>query len=242
MKRTILIFAAIQPFVLVNGQDRNRGAISNKLSIGFVFSPDYSYRTLKKKGGDASTDFLINSRNDHETGKFGYTTGASLCVRLAKRLLLETGILYSNKGYQTYKYDLVVIQPDPAAPKKARYTYTYRYIDIPFKLNFRMGEGKIQFITGAGFAVNFLLKADQKVALEYANGNTETNKKSTTSSHKKLNLSPLVSVGLGYWMHDHLRLTVEPTFRYGIMTIVDQPITEFLWNAGLNIGIHYTLK
>jgi hypothetical protein len=242
MKRTFLILTAIQLFVSLNGQDRNREAISNKLSIGFVFSPEYSHRHLKKNGGDASTDFIIRSRNDHETGKFGYTTGASLCVRLAKRLHLETGILYSNKGYQTYKYELVVSQPDPAAPKKARYTYTYRYIDIPFKVNFTMGKGKIQFITGAGLAVNFLLKANQKLALEYANGNTETKKQSTTSSHKKLNLSPLVSAGLGYWMSAHLRLTVEPTFRYGIMTIIDQPITEFLWNAGLNIGIHYTLK
>jgi hypothetical protein len=35
---------------------------------------------------------------------------------------------------------------------------------------------------------------------------------------------------------------MEPTFRYGLLKIIDQPVTAYLWSAGLNITCYYALK
>jgi hypothetical protein len=48
-------------------------------------------------------------------------------------------------------------------------------------------------------------------------------------------------LGLEYRLKNSFFIRAEPTFRYGILKIIDQPVTEYLWNAGLNIGVYYDL-
>jgi hypothetical protein len=241
MKRIFLILTTF-PLLVVCGQDTKKKAKPNRISIGLNFSPDYSYRTLKNVAGRPDGDLVIKVRNGDEAGKFGYTTGLNVCINLTKRTGFETGIQYSNKGYQTKTHDLVYPQPDPTLPAKAKYIYNYSYIDIPLKIKFVLGKNKIRFTTGAGLTVNFLVKEFQKNIYEYSNGTTVKKTQPSTFDFNKINLSPTISAGLECKINDKMYLKAEPTLRYAVFKNIDQPVTECLWSAGLNIGFYYSLK
>lgn len=242
MKRILQLLISILPFA-VHAQQTKKQTGLKKIFIGFNFSPDYDFRTLKNNDGGSSADLVIQLSNKSETGKFGYTTGLNACFNFTKRLGFETGIQYSDKGYQTKKQDLFYPPPpDPAAPVKAKFIYHYRYIDIPLKMNFTAGKSKIRFISSAGLTINFFMKETVTGIYEYANGKKEKKHQQSTFDYNKVNLSPMISLGLEYKLRDNIRVSAEPVFRYGVLKIIDQPVTAYLWDAGLNIGFYYGLK
>ncbi len=215
---------------------------SSKISIGYSFSPDYSFRTLKNGDGNSSTDFVIESRNDNEKAKFGYTTGVNVTFSFSEFLGFETGVQYSNKGYKTTEQDLTYIPPNPDLPNKATLTHSYQYIGIPLKVKFVSGKNKTRFFSTAGFMTNFLLNVKQSVVYKYSNGKTEKKNESSTSVFNKVELSPLVSFGIDHKLTDKIHLSAEPTFRFGLTKTKDAPVQEKLWSAGIVFGVSFDLK
>lgn len=209
--------------------------------MGLNLSPDYSYRTLKSDGTMFSGS-VVSSRNNQEVAKFGYTVGLNIYFNITSRAAFETGIQYSNKGYKTKLMDLVWLQPDPSLPTKGKFIYNISYLDIPAKINLTFGEKKLRFCAGAGLAVNFLIKQTITSIQNYTNGDTKRKTSSSNNNYKKLNLSPIISAGFDYTFNNKNSLKVEPTFRYGILKIIDAPVSENLWNVGLNIGYYFKLK
>lgn len=240
MKIVLVLIASI-PFI-VSAQETKKSEASKNISLGFSFSPDYSYRTLHNNDGTSSSNFIINIRDGYETGKFGYTTGLSLDFECSKRIGFQTGLLYSNKGYQTTKQDMYYPSPDPSVPVQIKTVYNFHYLDVPFKVNFVTGKNKVKFIAGAGITVNFPLEENEKNILNYSNGDIKKEKHSSTYDYEKLNISSLVSLGVEYKLKENIFLRAEPTFRYGLLKIIDLPVTEYLWNVGLDIGVYYKLK
>lgn len=238
MKR---LFVFITTFISLSvlGQDKNP---TQKILIGFNFSPDYGSRTLKNNDGSSSSNLVIKSRNDIEVAKFGFTTGLNVCFNLSQLVGLETGIQFSNKGFKTKNQDLVYFPPNPSLPTKAKTNYTYEYIGIPLKAKFSFGKDKIQFLSSIGFMTNFLLNVKQTNIYEYSNGKTEKKKQTSASGFKKVDISPMVSVGIVYKLNNKIHLLAEPTFRYGVLKTKEAPVTENLWSAGLNFGFYYALK
>lgn len=238
MKR---LFVFITTFISLSvlGQDKNP---TQKILIGFNFSPDYGSRTLKNNDGSSSSNLVIKSRNDIEVAKFGFTTGLNVCFNLSQLVELETGIQFSNKGFKTKNQDLVYFPPNPSLPTKAKTNYTYEYIGIPLKAKFSFGKDKIQFLSSIGFMTNFLLNVKQTNIYEYSNGKTEKKKQTSASGFKKVDISPMVSVGIVYKLNNKIHLLAEPTFRYGVLKTKEAPVTENLWSAGLNFGFYYALK
>ena len=235
------LFLGIILVITTDAQETQKKEKQKRISIGVNFSPDYDFRTLKNNDGSSSSDFVIKSRNDIETAKFGYATGLSVNVRFSKILAFETGILYSNKGYRTGEIDLYYPLPDPSSPTQYKSLYSFHYLDIPLKLNVTTGKGKVKLIASAGLAANFLIKESETVTQIYSNGDSKKEKQSSTSDYNEFNISPLISLGLEYRLKNSFSIRAEPTFRYGVLKIIDQPVTEYLWNAGLNIGIYYDL-
>ena len=221
------------------GQKSNQG---NKISIGYSFSPDYSFRALKNGDGNSSTDLVIKSRDDIEKAKFGYTTGLNVSFHFSDLLSFETGVQYSNKGYKTKEQDLTYFPPNPSLPNKATTNYSYQYIGIPLKAKFIFGKSKARFISSAGFMTNFLINVKQASNYKYPDGKTEKKNQSSTSGFNKIDISPMASIGIDYKLTDKIHLSVEPTFRFGLSKTKDAPLKEKLWNAGLALGISYSLK
>lgn len=228
------VFILIASFISLAAQ-------AQKVLIGFNFSTDYDHRTLKNSDGSSTADIVIKSRND-ETARFGYTTGLNASFSLSKQFALETGIQYSNKGYQRKGQYILMTPIDPTAPVKVGWVYAYQYIGIPVKATCSFGKSRLRFITGIGFTTSLLINYKQSATYEYANGRTEKRRNSTTSGFNKIDLSPMISAGASYKLNKHIQLFAEPTFRYGLIRVKDAPVSEKLWNAGLNVGMYYVMK
>ena len=113
--KQLLILATTLVSLTVLGQGTNP---TQKILIGFNFSPDFSSRTLKNNDGSSSSDLVIKSRKDIEIAKFGYTTGLNVCFNFSQLVGFETGIQFSNKGYKTKDQDLVYFPPNASLPTK----------------------------------------------------------------------------------------------------------------------------
>lgn len=244
MKRQLLLLMAIGTLA-VHGQPAEKNKLNktfNKILIGFSISPDYNDRVLKNNNGTANTNLIISSRDKQENGRIGFTAGFNICFSLTNKAELETGTQYSLKGYQTAKYDLVYIVPDPAAPISAKFLYNYHYIDIPLKINILKGNRRLRFIGSAGFVTNILFFTTVTQELDYGGGKSEIRTSESNYNYKKINISPMVSFGADYRLNHKMYLRAGPVFRYGMLNIINTPISERLWNAGLNMGFYYRLK
>ena len=236
------LFLGIIPCIAVSAQKAMQPAKTRQIFVGFSFSPDYAYRTLKDNGGDDYTKQVIDSRNSMEIAKLDYTMGLDVSMNITKHFRVETGLHYSDKSYQTKKLDMYYQQsPDPVMPLTARVIYNYQYVDVPLKLTMIAGRSRLRFVTGTGVALNFLLNANTKSVFEYPNGRTRKEAQSSTFDFKKFNISTLFSVGAEYKVKKNMFVRMEPTVRYGLLKTIDRPVTEYLWNAGLNLGFYFAL-
>jgi len=246
MKKLLILIASF-PFV-INAQEAKKNKSNKAVSIGFSFSPDYAYRTLKNNDGSSSSELKIDSRNEREKGKFGFTTGLNLNARLSKKFELQTGVLYSDKGYRIPK-KTTNYSPRPSEPTQLKYQTSFNYLDIPLKLNFISESGHVKFVVGAGLTANFLLNESETVTLIYADG-SEKELCQSYGFYNKFNLSSVISAGVEFKLMENIFLRTEPTFRYGLLKIVDNPVpaylwtvvTAYLWSVGLNMGIYYKFK
>lgn len=256
MKRLTTI-AAMMISLAAFGQDTLKSKVSTefkRLLFGVNVSPDYCYRTLKNNDGSSTSSMIIDLLNKNEEPKIGYTAGLNICYNISKHLGFEVGAQYSNKGYAFKKSDLTfgdVIDPrygfvynsnGSAGPTKVKFLYNYIYLDVPVRAIFSFGEKRIHFVTSIGITTNILLNATQTSVLEYENGDTKHETNDQQYNFKTLDISPTVSVGVDYKISNKINLRVEPTFRYGLLKIIDTPITAYLWSGGLNITCYYAIK
>jgi hypothetical protein len=241
MKRLILFLATTFCSLIANGQNTNDSKPTKdfkRILIGVNFSPDYCFRKLKNNDGSSTSALIVDNRNSHESAKFGYTTGINVCINFSKAIGLEAGIQYSNKGYQ-FKFNNSTF--DPSIPTKGKIIYNDKYIDIPLKINLTLGKRKVQFFSSVGITTNIFIGETQTNILKYSDGNTDKRTQSTPYNYNKVDISPIISLGINYKINDKMNLRVEPTFRYGVLKIIDSPVTGYLWNAGLNIGYYFGL-
>lgn len=230
----ILILLGLAAFRSFGQEDMSR------FQLGVNFSPDVNYRILENNDGTEMSDAIINSRDDREIPKFGYSTGLNVCFNINRFLGIETGLQYSNKGYQTEKIDLIFGQPDPSLPEHLKYIDDFHYVDIPLKVNFTAGKKKVRFFSSVGITTNIFIKGTTTSVIYYSD-RTERDKDPTSYDFEKVNLSPTVSAGIDYKINDRMNLRVEPTFRYGVLKIIDAPVTGYLYNGGLNVSYYFGL-
>ncbi|KAA9333718.1 outer membrane beta-barrel protein [Adhaeribacter soli] len=233
-----LIIAALA-FVSFNSYAQTADLKPNsKIALGVSFSPDYSYRTLKS---DADSKWIIDIREEVESAKLGYTTGANALINLSNRFSLETGLLFSDKGYKA-KVKYIVTEPDPNAPESAKHNYRYLTLDVPLKVNYYITTGKIKAFASVGSSANFFMTVKRTSTYEYANGKTE--KKTVPASdfgYEKVDIAALASVGVDYALTENLLLRVEPIYRRSVTSITKLPIDGYLYSAGLNLGVFMKL-
>ena len=225
------------------GQDKNmetQHGDFKRVQLGISISPDMCFRTLENNDGGATIDAIVKLRNENETVKLGYTAGLNVCVTLNKFLSIESGIHYSNKGYQTKMMTLTPSQPTATLPNKAKTIDNFHCIDIPVKANFTLGKKKVRFITSAGVTTNFFIKETSTTVLYYSD-RTERERNPSTVDFNNVNISPTLSVGIDYKINSRMNLRIEPTIRYGILKIIDTPVTGYLYSGGLNMSYYVRL-
>ena len=256
--KILFFIAAIFISIVASGQDTLNQQVTNKnfkrILISVNVSPDYCYRTVKDNEGSEFSSVIIAAENNNEVPKFGYSGGLNIFYGYRKNIGFELGLQYSTKGFAYRNIGLVfgdMINPRNGygssqsfgvSPLQARFIYNYNYIDIPVRAIYHFGKNKIHFVTSVGVTTNILLNATQTVIVEDANGSSYTGTQNQDYKFKSINISPTFSIGVNYKINEKLNLQAEPTFRYGLINILDAPISTYLWNAGLNISCYYKLK
>jgi opacity protein-like surface antigen len=214
---------------------------TKRISIGLTFSPDYCYRKLSP---DATSQWIADSRDSLEIPKFGFTTGFGLLFQITKRLTLETGLQYSNKGEKTKSYSSTwfppSVQPDPSLPVKNAFIYHYNYLDIPLKVNYNILTKRLKFFVSGGISTNVFLFQQITSRVEYGDGSTVTNN-SISNGLSRINLAVVAGLGINYDVTNRLTIRIEPTYRRSITSIINAPIKGYLYSAGINTGIYLNL-
>jgi len=247
------LFLSLAAFGQENSGTTSRTAI-HRLLLGVNVSPDYCYRTLKNNDGSSLASMIIDVRDESEVYKIGYTAGFNLCYTLTKKLGIELGVQYSNKGYAFKnsalifgdaidpRYGIVTLPNSSATPTKAHITYNHHYLDVPVRAIFSFGKKRIHVVASLGVTTNILLSSTQTSTLEFANGDTQSETYDQQNDFNSLNISPSISLGADYRISNKINLRVEPTFRYGLLKISDTRVTAYLWNAGMNVTCYYALN
>jgi hypothetical protein len=220
---------------LSNGQENNT-LVRRKLSLGFSFSFDYSYRTLTANTADHK---LIDIRDEIESPKFGYTTGLRLCTDFYKNFTFEMGLLFADKGEKEKKKNVITPQPGQTLPTAIETFYDYYYIDVPFKVNYYFNKSERRgFFVFAGISPNIFLNQKTTIILDYPDGHQEE-KSADRNDYSRINLS--ITAGAGYhWVYSgKLFFKIQPTFRHSITSIIDAPINGFLYSLGLDLGVYF---
>jgi hypothetical protein len=252
MKYTILILTLFYSIIGLSQGNDNSGQTNNAkhFFIAANFSTDVCYRTLKiVDASSIGASIVYDDRNKNEIIKIGYSTGINACYFLTEKIALEIGFQYSDKGYERKWSNLLfgsMIDPrygfvydSTNLPKKIKYNYNDYYLDIPFRVKYFFGNKRINFVTSAGLTTNIFIKEVSTGVLEYSNGDIERQNNNSTFDYKKIDLSPTFSLGVNYKITESMYLSIEPTFRYGILKIIDAPLTGYLYSGGLNILYYY---
>ncbi|MDY0078749.1 MAG: outer membrane beta-barrel protein [Bacteroidales bacterium] len=233
-KITSLLFILISSVVF--GQTAEPVS-SSKVSIGISFSPDYCYRTLNPQND--FSEVIAEIRDETEIAKIGYTVGLSLLYKSWNRVSIETGLYFSNKGYQTEFVAVYDLEPTvPIFVNRAKSNYQLYYLDIPLKLNYFVLTGRAKLFTSAGFSANIFLDQREKVSFEDPES-TEIIK--SDAEFSALSVAVILGVGIDYAINNKLNLRIEPVFRHAIIPLLDAPIKEYQYSAGANFGVYYTL-
>ena len=111
---------------------------------------------------------------------------------------------------------------------------------MPPRANATIGQGKVRFIGSLGIITGLLLQETQVDWLYYPD-HTERDAFNTEIDYNKLQLSPAASAGIDCRLGGRVNLRVEPVVRYGMLDIIDTPVTGRLYSAGLLLGCYWRL-
>jgi hypothetical protein len=242
MRRLFIFFIFFPLTAICQNTENTEIKTTKNLSVGFTFSPDYSYRILEPSG---SSEFISKFRDTIEIPKFGYTTGLNFAWNINKRITLETGLLFSNKGEKTKKHSPTWItsspEPDPALPSTISLVHNYIYLDIPIKANYYLLRQRVRLYLTGGVSTNLFITEVTKEVNEFNDGSTSTYRSWGNNGFSRINLAFIVGAGFEYELTNKSYLKIEPIYRRSITSVIDAPIKGFLYSSGLNIGLFCNL-
>jgi hypothetical protein len=236
MKQQLLFILIFIPFVAFSqNADSTK---TRRISIGLTYSPDYSYRILKP---NTSSEWIATLRDSLEIPKYGFTTGLNIAFKINKRISLEAGILYADKGYKTIKLTGTTVVPEPSLPTTISNNYQYIYLDIPLKINYYLLTHRTKLYVTAGLSPNIYIKQKTKSTGEHADGHTSISSFSTNDGNSKINLATMVGFGASYDLTKSLYFKVEPIYRRSITPFESTSLKQHLYSAGANVGVYFKI-
>jgi hypothetical protein len=213
---------------------------SDKFQYGISYAPEVGYRTLK-----TTADYAWSKEAQDQMGapKFGFSAGVNFGYKLSTRLTLEIKALYADKGYQTKERIIESSASSPlkaTGPYKSSILYSYRYLDIPFKLNYYLVNKKIKLYVTAGVSANIFINEQTTAFIKYRDGRSDKVKSNPAKGAQALNFSALAGFGFSYNLTDHNVFRLEPVFNYSITPLVNAPVKNYLYTASIRVGITHT--
>lgn len=213
-------------------------------------SPGIAYRNLVSTEGGGTWDKLVEFRNSFEERRFAYGGSLFCAFDLSDRFSVEGGLGYSLMGYQLNMDELTygdAIDPNRGfifetndVPLRAL-RYAFHYLEVPLRLVLHCGKGRVRSITGVGMTTGLLLKCTSTSVTENVDGSPDRNTNESSYDYRTLGLFPTLSTGVSYTLNDRIELRMEPQARYGVLRIIDAPVTDHLWSVGVGFGFMWRM-
>lgn len=226
------------------------GLAQMKHSVDLIGGVDYSYRHLSTSSEDATVIGIFDNRNNKESGKSNWRIGANYNLGLTEKIFLRTGLRLSSVGYKGEKRtDLRWPDetnvfgewvPDPNLPREVQIIYDYWFIDIPIVGRFEISEQSLSPFVELGMSPSIYVTRRTQSITDLG---TDTNfQKGNVHNFNRLHLVGFASAGLNYSITDTYQLFGQAAFRYHLTKMVDAPISEYLFNYGIEFGIRRQLN
>jgi hypothetical protein len=207
----------------------------NRIQISTTFSPDFAFRSFS----GIENSYLSSD----EIGKFGFTTGVSIVGNFCEYFGLETGLFFSNKGYTTNRWSEYWPEEGPAI-SEGRWLHSFKYIDVPIKINLYYGKGILRGIFSVGTSVSFL----QNYYIKYITvGGYPYDVLYTGGDFvNEIDYSHIIGIGGLYKYSEKFSFRFIPTVRIGKNDILKKttpenwwvsPTDRKLWSLGIEMGI-----
>ena len=255
-----LLFTLMAVFnhAFCTGKDDSREKKKEKktfkhIYIGVSATPSLSYRYLHGSfvpAGNSQENIqgIIDYSNKHSVPELGVNVAAKVGINVTHWLAIESGVGYSLIRYR-YNSDQFYTPSIwngnnyvPADSFKTRDKETYHYLTIPIGLRFSIGHRKVRGIIAAGAELDFLLQQRADYTYTYANGITQSSTIiQQTHNFNTFNVSPYLGIGMDCYLSPAVVLRVMPQAQIQGLKNTNTPITEYLWNAGLNISFLFGL-
>lgn len=227
---------------------------TKKWAIGLTYSPDFCYRI-----NYTSRMSIYSNSGETEKPKAGMTAGVSFLYKLLDRVGIETGILYSTKGEKVHSPSVAWITPDgngtydPAIPNytpgfaykpaERNSVYTYRYLEVPLKVNWYAVNNRLKVFPSLGVSANIFIGKKTVSYYHFDEGGTEK-EKSTKYDAKNIpavDMAVLVGLGISYDVSKNMFIKAEPAYRQFVRPLVDSPISGAFYSFGLNAGVYFRI-
>jgi hypothetical protein len=204
----------------------------SKWSFGATSALTLDYRTLYTDGTTTS-NAIKRIRENNEVKKLSYRVGLLAQRALSNNLAIESGIMFSDRGYQmdfeggifedqidsTNGFTKVTAESTGDFDPKVH----FRYLEIPITILKTFEINKLQYSVGVGSSIDYLIQA------------------SDNNNFKNLNVSPHIQTGFNFKINEHQTISSNLFYRIGALNIIDTPVTAKLWSTGLKFAYYYTL-
>lgn len=239
MKRYTVIF-----FIILFGQVAHSQGES-RFSIGFEFSPAYSYFKFS-----SNNEFSDKYVNEYSKPRFGFSSGIPLRLSMNNRLSVETGLYWVKRGTRyDCKYDSI------PAPNYGDTIYlirvdenlNYHYFEIPVILRLSLYKSnKIELYLRAGFAIDFLLTVTGNNYMYFTDSVKHYKGREDFQNFvKRVNYFAIGGFGINYELTKKISLGFSPYFSYMLNNQnidnpedTDNPNFHF-YDIGFRIGTIY---
>ena len=219
----------------------------SRFSLGVSYSPEVSYRFLGIRKGENESIMrgIIDSRNEPETFKFGHTAGVQITYDLNKKISLESGISYTMFGEKTKPYDLISTDINGLTiTGTAVMNNSYHYVSVPLTFNYSFGSRALKYVVSSGISASIAVGHANIIRANYPPCHYSVSSLSgfiLPNGFNRVALGAHIAVGFQYHFSSKFSIRVAPVFRMTATSVMDAPITEHYFNAGLETGVQWRL-
>jgi hypothetical protein len=216
----------------------------DRLSVGFSISPDLSYRFSKPiqiKSSNSNTDeadahneWLANHLDEIESPKLATTTCINIRYKMGKKLLLTSGIWYSDKGISSRGFAIYQgsnnfsVNRFPTSDYKQKKSKNL-FVEIPLSFNYIVKESDLSMFTvdlgmGLGLNANKYKSMSRRARTDYRSSayTNENTVPTTTESFKMLLIGFYSGISLERKIYNNFSFILNPTFRFYPFTFFNE--------------------
>lgn len=223
-------------------------------TLGVGIGAGMGYRALSVTAPSTTSNAIIDLRNEREEPLLvlGGHMGAN--YQLKPWVGLDAGVGYAQMGWRQQVRREELTFGDMIDPRRG-FIYTtegvqfdrinlsdvYHHLGLRLGATFTWGQGRWRSVTSAGVAPAFLIAVRHRSMTVYEDGHRTRERREPKETFNSFNMFPYFATGLSFHPGGRWIWQLQPAVRYGVLRIIDAPITAHLFSGTLEFGVRYTL-